>query len=130
MLRLSLRGTPYKLAGVAPTSNPFYGSTTLKLRHFIVGDLMLAAPNPLRFDPAFALKEDYDYTCQHLARYGGVVRVDWILASFRHRTNKGGAVDVRTPELEQEAIVRLKEKWPDWIRDNPRRENEVLLRAL
>jgi hypothetical protein len=46
-----------------------------------------------------------------------------------HRANPGGAVAVRTPEVEQEAIAYLRGKWGDWIKDNPRRPNEILLRA-
>jgi hypothetical protein len=117
-----------KMAGVAPTDNTFYASTSPKLKSFIVGDMIMVLPTELRFDEQFRLKEDYDYTCQHIKTYGRVLRLDWILASFRHRSNKGGAVDDRTAELEQDMIRRLKEKWPGWIHDNPRRENEVLLR--
>ena len=88
-LRLALRGTPFKLAGIAPTANPFYGSARTALRHFIIGDLMLVAATELRFDPAFRLKEDYDYTCQHIDRYGGVVRVDWLLGHLPAPENPG-----------------------------------------
>lgn len=118
-----------RLAGVAPTSNAFYASHKIKRRHFIVGDLVMVEPCDLFFDASLPLKEDYDYTCQHLEKYGAVARIDWILAHFRHRDNAGGAVAVRTPELEQEAIATLMQKWPGWIKLNPKRANEVLLRA-
>jgi hypothetical protein len=117
-----------RLVGIAPTSNTFYAGAEVKTQHFILGDLFLAAPSPIRFDESLPLKEDYDYTCQHLATYGQVARLDFILANFKHRSNKGGAVDYRTAALEQEAISILRRKWPAWIHPNPRRENEVLLR--
>ncbi len=124
-----LNTTAAHLAGVAPTDNAFfYPGRQLDTDKFIVGDLFAVAPCDLRFDPAMRLKEDYDYTCQHLERYGRVARVNGVLASFAHRTNKGGAVDVRTEALEQEMINRLKARWPMWIKDNPKRPNEVLLR--
>lgn len=116
------------LAGVAPTANWFYASTRVKRQHFVVGDLIVVLPTDLRFDTTLKLKEDYDYTCQHIERYGSVCRVDWILASFKHRSNPGGAVADRTPELDQEMIRRLHEKWPGWVKPNPRRPNEVLLK--
>jgi hypothetical protein len=117
------------LAGVAPTANPFYSRQRVHNRGFIVGDMCLVAWGcHLRWDELLPLKEDYDYTCQHLASYGAVARVDWLLASFAHRTNKGGAVAVRTHELEQQAIGRLLQKWPGHIKPNPRRPDEVLLR--
>jgi len=118
----------FRLAGVAPTDNPFYASEHTGSAHFIVGDLILVKPTPLRFDERFLLKEDYDYTCQHYATYGGVVRLNWLLARFAHRTNPGGAVSYRTAELEQQVIALLKRKWGDWIRDHPQRPNEVILR--
>ena len=47
--------------------------------------------------------------------------------SFKHYSNKGGAVDYRTTKLEQETINYLVKKWGDCIRLNTKRENEILL---
>lgn len=117
-----------KMAGVAPTSNAFFGKRAINDHGFCVGDMILVAPTDLRFDTALRLKEDYDYTAQHLDRYGKVARVDWLLATFTHRSNAGGAVAYRTPEVEQEAIAILKRKWPAAIRDNAKRPNEILFK--
>ena len=117
------------LAGTAPTNNLFfYPGRAVDEHKFIVADLIAVAPCPLRFDPAFTLKEDYDYTAQHLAEYGKVARCNRILPTFAHRTNRGGAVAYRNAEMEQRNIARLRAKWGDWIQDNPRRPNEILLR--
>lgn len=117
-----------KLAGVAPVTNTFYYSPKkpVKTHHFIVGDMIYVEPSKPRFDTELRLKEDYDFTAQHIALYGGVARCDFVFASFKHRTNAGGAVAYRTPEVEQESIARLQQKWGSAIRLNPRRENEVL----
>jgi hypothetical protein len=120
---------PAELAGVAPTANAYFAGAGIQSTHFVVGDLMLVrAGCPLRFDETLLLKEDYDYTCQHLARYGRVARVGRLLASFAHRSNPGGAVAYRTAAAEQAAIARLMARWPNAIAPNPRRANEVLLR--
>jgi len=74
------------------------------------------------------LKEDYDYTLQHLRAYGQVARLNRIMPTFRHRSNAGGAVAYRTPDLEVQAIAYLRAKWGDCIRPNTRRPHEVLLR--
>lgn len=118
-----------RLVGIAPTNNTFYASEKVKHQHFILGDLFLAAPSAIRFDENLKLKEDYDYTCQHIATYGQVARLDFILANFKHRSNKGGAVDYRTEILEQESIRYLIQKWSPWIKPNPRRKNEILLKV-
>lgn len=118
------------MGGAAPTANPFYFDPDKPVRTnlFIVADLLVVKPNPLRFDPKLRLKEDYDYTLQHLKKYGKVARCDAVLANFKHRTNYGGAVAYRTPKYEQEAIGYLKNKWGGAIVDNPRRPNEILMR--
>jgi hypothetical protein len=131
MMLGAMRVTGLHLAGVAPTSNPYFSDPNKRIvtHKFIVGDLIIVSPETdLRFDENLKLKEDYDYTLQHLHRYGGAARVDSIMAMFKHRTNPGGAVAFRTAEREQEAISYLKAKWPGEIRDNPRRENEILMK--
>ncbi len=128
-LAAALDGLDAQLAGVAPTANPYFSRQRVHRTGFVVGDLILVGAGcPLRFDTELRLKEDYDYTCQHLATYGRVARLDYVLAHFAHRTNKGGAVAIRTPEVEQASIDRLLERWPAHIRLNPRRPGEVLLR--
>lgn len=124
--------TQARLAGAAPTPNPFYFDPQRPIRdhHFIVGDLILVAPTELRFDKKMVLKEDYDYTSQHIAEYGAVARCDFILASFKHRGNHGGAVARRTPAKEEEMIAYLKAKWGDRIKDHPKRKYEVVLNWL
>lgn len=120
-----------RLAGVAPVANTFYidPAKPIRDRHFILGDFMLIAPSEPRFDEQLRLKEDYDFTAQHIQRYGGVARCDVVMAKFAHRSNSGGAVSYRTPELEQAAIDRLTSKWGDAIVPNPRRPNEILFRG-
>ena len=125
------RNVGAKLAGVAPTSNPFYSRPEAPVRTaaFIVGDFCVVWPSVPRWDERLRLKEDYDFTLQHLAAYGRVARCDQVLVTFAHRTNAGGAVAVRTPQVEQQAIAYLRAKWgSDVVRDNPRRPNEILLR--
>ena len=123
--------TGSKLAGVAPVPNTFYFNPKkpVKTHHFIVGDFIYIQPSRPRFDSNLLLKEDYDFTAQHIRDYDGVARCDFLFANFKHRTNAGGAVAYRTPEIEQESIALLKSKWGEAIKDNPRRPNEILFRG-
>lgn len=123
-----LRASDAYLGGVAPTTNRFFLSRVFSNDTFIVGDFIVVRPTPLRFDERMTLKEDYDYTLQHLVKYGRVFRDNMVMAEFKHRTNKGGAVDYRTSELEKENINYLKMKWGKLIVDNPKRKDEVLLK--
>lgn len=117
-----------KLAGMLPVNNPFYAKRRVATRGFIIASIFLANPSEIGFDQEFKLKEDYDYTLQHLVAYGSVARCDWLLGDYQHYTNPGGCVETREAAGEQEAVARLKAKWGPVIRDNPRRPNEILLR--
>lgn len=123
----ALDDTGLSLCGCSPTDNLYFAKEGVSTRKFVVGDLIMVRPTELRFDENLRLKEDYDFTLQHWATYGGAARCDFIAPGFAHYTNAGGAVAARTAELEQETIAYLKAKWPGMIRDNPRRPNEILL---
>ena len=122
-----LQSSPYKLAGVMPAANPFWSRKPVKNDVFIIGSCMMVAPSELRHDEALPLKEDYDFTLQHVQEFGGVVRSDDIIAEYQHYTNKGGAVHQRNTRREREAISRLQGKWGNAVKENPRRKNEVLI---
>jgi len=117
------------LGGAAPTPNPLNFRRDESTHNFIVGDFIVVEPCEVMFDETFRLKEDYDYTLQHLARYGKVLRADTIAPRFTHRTNAGGAVDYRTKEREREAILKLLRKWGNNVQRHPRKpETEIVLR--
>lgn len=118
-----------KLAGAGATDNVFFMPVADVSEHvFIIGDLMAIAPNPLRFDENLNLKEDLEYSIQHLKEYGQVARLNTILANWQHRTNHGGAVQYRTAAGEKSAVDYIMTKHPGWVVENGRRDNELLLR--
>ncbi len=118
------------LFGVAPTPNAFYYNIKKPFspRSFIVGDFCLTRPSEPRWDERLPVKEDYDFTLQHIYRYGFAVRCNAVLLTFGHRIKGGGAYAARQLGAEQIAIAYLRQKWPNNIVDNPRRTNEILLR--
>lgn len=117
----------FNLAGFPPTDNPFFALKEKEFNKFIVGDFIIVKPNCLKFDTNLRLKEDYDYTLQHIKEYKGCVRYGSYLNSFKHYSNKGGAVDYRTSNLEQQTIQYLQSKWGSCIKLNSKRTNEILL---
>lgn len=117
----------YNLAGFPPTNNPFFALKEIELNKFIVGDFIIVKPNELKFDINLRLKEDYDYTLQHIKTFKGCLRYGTFLNTFKHYSNKGGAVSYRTNNLEQETIKYLTKKWGECIKLNPKRENEILI---
>jgi hypothetical protein len=117
----------YYFAGFPPTNNPFFALKQKELNKFIVGDFIIIKPNKLKFDNNLMLKEDYDYTLQHIQEFGSCVRYGGYLNSFKHYSNKGGAVSYRSAQLEQKTIQYLISKWGECIKLNPKRKNEILL---
>lgn len=115
------------LMGIPPTSNDFFAKNLISKNTFCIGDMIFVKPCNLLFDEQLTLKEDYDYTLQHLKKYGNTFRYQKYLFEFEHYKNKGGAVDYRTEKEEQKNILILKLKWGDKIRLNPKRKNEILI---
>jgi hypothetical protein len=129
-LELALLDTGAHYAGCAPTDNPFFMKPGISSDKFVVGDLTAHTPQcPIRYRTGLRLKEDYDMTLQHLAAYGKVARVDQLLATFRHRTNRGGAVETRSadPAAEAAAADWLLAAWPEHLHRNTRRKGHELL---
>lgn len=115
------------LMGVPPTFNHFFAKNKVSKNTFCIGDMLFVKPTELRFDTQLTLKEDYDYTLQHLKKYGSCFRYQKYLFEFEHYKNKGGAVDYRNEVEEQKNIFILKSKWGDKIKMNPKRKNEILI---
>jgi len=107
-----------------------WASDEFSHRHFVLGDFLVADSTPLRFDEKLTLKEDYDFVCAHIEKYGSVVRCNRLTFTAKHYSNSGGAVDTRDDAgiKEQENMAILFEKWPNAIFPHNTRKNEVMLR--
>ena len=66
--------------------------------------------NDLRFDERLKVKEDYDYSMQHIFKYGGILRTHRFGIDVVHLTNEGGCVAYRTKDVEMEAYGVLLKK--------------------
>jgi hypothetical protein len=117
-----------KLWGVYPVANHFYMSWKVSTKAFIIGTFSGIIVSDIRHDERLELKEDYDFSLKHIHRYSGVIRYNNICVKAKHYKNKGGCVGYRTTEKEQNAIRILKSLYPKNVVDNPRRENEILLK--
>lgn len=125
LARLERAGLYY--GAVASTNNSFFVGDITSRDQFCIASLCAVLPCGLMFDEELTLKEDYDYTLQHIAHYGGAVRSNDLLAEYKHYKNAGGAVAYRNALQEQRNIAYLKAKWGRVVKDNPRRPNEILL---
>lgn len=130
-LLAKMRASPSKpkLGGVLPNGNIARGFLLppVTTKSFILGDFFVCEKSPVRFDRTMKLKEDYDFSCAHIARHGCVLRCNRMTISAKHRTNDGGAVSVRDSREEQRNIAILRSKWPKAIRSHTTRKDEVIL---
>lgn len=117
------------LWGIYPVYNAFYMSNKISNKGFIIGSFAGIINDEIRFDDNLPLKEDYDYTMQHILKYKKVARFDYITMKIKHYTNAGGCVDTRKDDnsLEKKCHDYLLAKYPKYIKSNPTRENEVLI---
>lgn len=119
-----------KYWGFYPIANNFYMNckNPINVKGFIIATACGTIVDELRYDKHSDLKCDYDFTMQHIKKFGKVLRWNCYAVKAKHYTNKGGCVMTRTKEKEKKVCDYLKKKYPGAIVDNPRRENEVLIR--
>ena len=65
----------------------------------------------LRFDERIPLKEDYDYSIQHINKYRKLLRINYVHMIKKDHGNKGGCADYRTVSREKEQLKILQNKW-------------------
>jgi len=119
-----------KLWGIYPVNNPFYMDMKINNKGFVIGSFMGIINSDIRFDDNLPLKEDYQFTADHIIRHKKIARFDYVTAKIKHYTNSGGVVDLRKEKQQMEAkcCEYLLGKYPQMFRPNPRRENEVLFK--
>ena len=103
----------YKVWGLAMASDyQFYRPFAPFSTQGVVGaNIIGIIDNPLRFDERLRVKEDYDYSMQHIYKYGGVLRTHKYGIDVIHLTNEGGCVGYRTKEVELQAYDTLLKKY-------------------
>jgi len=83
---------PYMAVGLRTGNKlPYHKRPLISTNALILGDFSVVKPCGLYFDENTLVKEDYEYTLRHLCVFGRVVRLNYLLQDFRHRTNPGGA---------------------------------------
>jgi hypothetical protein len=69
----------------------------------------------VRYDEEFSLKEDYDITLEHIRRWSGCLRVNWLCYDVKQGVSgsgqKGGCAQYRNGQRELEQLRGLQRKW-------------------
>lgn len=119
---------------VAVNNNPLnYTGEPYSYDKLIVNDMFCIWPDPRGpvedslFDPAVALKEDYDMCIRQLVAGRPIIRANKYLCDFPHRQNAGGANTYRNKETEDAATAALYKKWGECIKKHPTRPGQISL---
>jgi hypothetical protein len=81
------------------------------LTSVVLGPFMGIIHNPIRFDEALGLKEDFDYSIQVLNKYRKILRFNKYHYTVGHLVGKGGCTAYRTTAKEKQQRERFTKKW-------------------
>lgn len=79
------------------------------------------------FDEQFVVKEDYEIGLRHLMDKGGVLGVRYMHWQNEHWDKAGGCKDYRTVQIEQDAILKLVDMYPGFIRRAKRKDSKFTI---
>jgi hypothetical protein len=113
-----------KLWGIYPVYNAFFMKDKISTKG-LLNSFFGIINDGMRFIPDFKVKEDYEFCCRSLKKYGVVVRLDNVACNAVHYS-KGGCENVwNTNNKMCNVLMKLH---GDILKLNPRRKGEVLLK--
>lgn len=111
--------------GLYPVKNAYFMSPGYAERNVVIGTLLAIVNTDLRFDTEMATKEDYEFCCKAIRRYGAFVRLNGYVCDAQHYT-KGGCEEAWNDKAELNRTARrLAGKYPDILALNAKRPGEV-----
>jgi hypothetical protein len=86
-------------------------STPFNTLRYIGGPFQAHINNDIRYDENLPLKEDYDMTLQHINKYNGCLRVNFVSYKVKQAEQIGGCATYRNLEREKTQFELLQKKW-------------------
>lgn len=127
------------LWGVSPVPNAFFMRPTVTTHlKFCVGPCFgMINPGATKDErgivlPPYSEKEDYIRTLMCWERDRAVVRLNYLSVKTAYYKQEGGIDSAGRLERERSVVAYIKTRWPDLVRDNPKRKSEfpeILLRT-
>jgi len=124
----------YTLWGLYPVTNLFYMNKQLEYTkdlRFIVGAFMGFINKKRKADESLKIRQDYDLSVQAYLQDGGLIRFNRISVKYGIYCKNGGVAQSQKDRQEQLKLETeiLLNKYPELVKKNKRRENEILLRT-
>jgi len=65
----------------------------------------------IRYDEELPLKEDYDFSLQHIKEHGGCLRINFANYNVKQSQQEGGCSSIRNLKKEKQQFFALQKKW-------------------
>ena len=113
--------------GVYPVRNSYFMKNGFSPRNIVTTQVMGLVVGKMRFDASLPTKEDYDFCCRVIQRYGYCIRMNNV--TIDAPKSKGGCEEAWKNKNEAILIAdMLISTYPDILRPNPKRHGEVLMK--
>lgn len=90
----------------------YYETVPFNTRSPVLGPFQVhLRESDIRYDERLPLKEDYDISLQHLARYRIILRIAGAYYNCKQSEQRGGCSVYRNLEREKEQLLKLRKKW-------------------
>ena len=111
--------------GIYPVHNAYFMSKGYTERNIVDAGLFAITNTDMRFDAELATKEDYEFCCRAIRKYGTFIRLnDYAVNS--PAGHKGGCEEAWSDKAETARVARrLVGRYPDILTLNPKRPGEV-----
>lgn len=123
----------YKIFGLKTESSPMsqYDEKPFLFKTYVTASCMgIVNDTDLRFDESFKVKEDYEISCRHIEKYGGILGVRYIYWENHHWDTNGGCGDYRTEAMERECINKLIRKYPNFVKSVNRKNSKYCIKLM
>lgn len=111
--------------GIYPVHNAYFMSNKYRTRNIADATLLAIINTDLRFNPKTDTKEDFEYCCEVIRRYGTCIRMENYACNAQHHS-AGGCEEFWKNRKETVKTAKfLVAKYPDILELNSRRPGEV-----
>jgi len=118
------------LWGLYPVANSFFMKEGVKERALIIGSFFAVITSELRFNNLYSTKQDFEYCCQVIRKYGKLVRLENYTVKAQHYSKGGCADNWKDKETVINTAKKLCEEYSDIVRLNPNKEGEVQIAPI
>lgn len=110
---------------VYPVCNDFFMSETFTKTNIAEGTLVGVTVTDIKYDETFHVKEDYEYSCHNIQRYGAYPRLNNFTCKAKHYSSGGCEQFWKDGKSNADCAIRLCKRYPQIVKLNKARPGEV-----